>query len=43
MVIFGLKKLLKEGKVFRVIWIVLYRMKRQLGCLLSLIHREGIC
>ena len=28
MVIFGLKRVLREGKVFRVMKIVLYRMKR---------------
>ena len=43
LVIFDLKKVFRELKVFLVILIVLYRMKRQLACLLSLIHSEGIC
>ena len=43
MVISDLKKVLKEGKVFRVMLIVLYQMKHQLGCLPNLVHREGIC
>ena len=43
MVISDLKKVLKEGKVFRVMLIVLYRMKHQLGCLPNLVHCEGIC
>ena len=43
MAIFCLKRVLREGKVFRVKLIVLYRKKRQLGFLLNLVHREGIC
>ena len=43
MVIFDLMKVLKEAKLFLVMLIVLYRMKRQLGCLLNLVHLECIC
>ena len=43
MVIFDLMKVSREGKMFLVLWTVLYRMKRQLGCLLNLVHRECIC
>ena len=43
LVIFDLKKVLKEGKVFLVRLIVLYQMKRQLARLLILVHLECRC
>ena len=43
LVIFDLKKVLKEGKVFLVMLIVLYQIKRQLGHLLNLVHLEYRC
>ena len=36
--IFDLSKVLKEGKVFLAMLIVLYQMKRQLVRLLNLVH-----
>ena len=41
--IFDLEKVLKEGKVFLVMLIVLYQMERQMGRLLSLVHHECRC
>ena len=43
LLIFDLKKVLKEGKLFLVMLIVLYRMKGYLGRLLSLVHLECRC
>ena len=43
MVIFDSKKVLKEGKVFLVMLIVLYQMKRQSGRSLYLVHLECRC
>ena len=43
LVLFDLKKVLKEGKVFLVMSIVLYQMKRQLDCLLNYVHLEYRC
>ena len=43
MMISDLKKVLKEGKLFRVMLIMLYRIKCQLGSLPYLVHREGVC
>ena len=43
LVIFDLEKVLKEGKVFAVMWIVLHQMKLQLGRLLNLVHFDYRC
>ena len=43
LVIFDLEKVLKEGKVFLVMLIVLYQKKRQLGRLLNWVHLECRC
>ena len=43
LVIFDSKKVLEERKVFLVMLIVLYQMKRQLGRLLNLVHLECRC
>ena len=41
--LFDLKEVLREGKVFLVMLIVFYQMRRQLGRLLSLVHPECRC
>ena len=43
LVIFDLEKVLKEAKVFLVMLLVLYQIKRQLGRLLNLVHLEFRC
>ena len=43
LVIFDLKKVLMEVKVFLAMLIMLYQMKRHLGRLLTFVHLECSC
>ena len=41
--IFDFEKVLKEGRVFQVMVIVLYQIKQHIGRLLNLVHLECRC